>query len=318
MLEFVQIGICLAVIYALGGLACSVLHELIAQMFGLRAKNFEAAMKGMLEDNYARVMQHPLIHCLWDASHRRPTAIPGEVVAKAVIHAFEPADKPPITGLAALQATLPASLQRQIVPFIDDATGDARELEKAARAWFDASMTSAEDWYAQNAHWLSVVVAVVFAVAFNIDTLHIASTLAKDSAQRSAVAQLAVQFKDGRVVACTSQEVAKPTAASPSNDGPASTVTADSAVVTASDDARRLAACTAALQKVGGNLIGWQAADVDAFMKGGWPMALLGWLASGLAMSLGARFWFDTLSNLVSMRAGLAPADFDKAGEKPA
>lgn len=37
-----------------------------------------------------------------------------------------------------------------------------------------------------------------------------------------------------------------------------------------------------------------------------------GWLFTVLAVSLGTRFWFDTLDKLVSIRSGVKPKEEDK------
>ncbi len=67
----------------------------------------------------------------------------------------------------------------------------------------------------------------------------------------------------------------------------------------------------------GGDLLGWNAHTVSAAKGSGVLMMIFGWLASGFAMSLGARFWFDALSRL-SIRAGLSEADSKAAADRAA
>ena len=43
--------------------------------------------------------------------------------------------------------------------------------------------------------------------------------------------------------------------------------------------------------------------------SGGWVLKVIGWLITGLAVALGAPFWFDLLNKLVNLRgAGPRPA----------
>ena len=50
--------------------------------------------------------------------------------------------------------------------------------------------------------------------------------------------------------------------------------------------------------------LGWKALPAT---PGAWGLKLVGFFASALALSLGARFWFDMLKNLLSLRAGNKP-----------
>jgi len=297
MLILVEIALCLALIYALGALVCSVMHEGVAQMFALRWKSLNVALNDMLNPtDYARFMAHPLIKNLWDSS-RKPTLIPNMVAARAIVHAFEPADQNPITDARELLATLPAALQRQIVPFLSKEIDSVQDLYRAAQSWFDNSMTAASDWYARQAHWLSILVAILFAIALNIDTVAIATKLAQEPIQRAALVELAqntvTQYQQNPASVCPD-------------------------LGTTIDPKTRLATCLNSLTAVGGDLIGWNKTAANQLLSWAILLQLIGWIASGLAMSLGARFWFDVLSKLISVRAGLAPAEADQPSKKPA
>lgn len=53
-------------------------------------------------------------------------------------------------------------------------------------------------------------------------------------------------------------------------------------------------------------LLGWNGEDLHD--GGKWPPRLVGWVLSIIAISMGAPFWFDTLSKLMNVR---------NAGQKP-
>jgi len=305
----IEIALCLALIYALGSMVCSVINEWIAQIFRLRWNNLQHALVDIVgSDHLATVMNHPLVKDVWDTT-RHPTAIPTAVFARALVHAFVPEGTPVAAGggVAAapaasaaesntsvvctdpkqLIASLPPELQRQIVPFLSGAGETLEDLYKATETWFDQSMTSASDWYARQSHWLSIAVAVVFAVACNIDSIAIGSALAHEPQQRAALVEVAEKT--------VAQYQANPSSVCPDQ-------------ASEPDRQRALQKCLASLQVAGADFVGWNAAawqrmhDFSAL-----SLAFLGWLVSGLAMSLGARFWFGVLSRVVSVRAGLDP-----------
>ena len=59
-----------------------------------------------------------------------------------------------------------------------------------------------------------------------------------------------------------------------------------------------------ALAHLGTLLIGWQAASHGV---AGWLKALLGWLMTIAAVSLGAPFWFDLLGKVAHLRGAGHP-----------
>jgi len=170
---------------------CSVIHEGVTQMFALRWKSLDVALNDTLDPaDYSKFMAHPPIKNLWGSS-RKPTLIPKMVAARAIVHAFEPADQSPITDATELPATWPAVLQRQIVPFLNKEIDSVQDLYQAAQSGFDNSVIAASDWYARQAHGLSILVAILFAIALNIDTVAIATKLAQEPIQRATLVELA-------------------------------------------------------------------------------------------------------------------------------
>lgn len=304
----IEIALCLALIYALGSMVCSVINEWIAQIFRLRWNNLQQALVDIVgSDSLTTVMNHPLLKNVWDAK-RHPTAIPTAVFARALVHAFVPeggqgtttavapgqsptavtSSTPTVcTDAKQLIASLPPELQRQIVPFLDGTEQTVESLYKATESWFDQSMSSASDWYARQSHWLSIAVAVLFAIACNIDSIAIGSALAHEPQQRAALVEVAektvAQYQTNPSSVCPDQ------ASEP-------------------DRQRALQKCLASLQVAGADFVGWNAGAWQRVHEfSALALAFLGWLVSGLAMSLGSRFWFGVLSRVVSVRAGLDP-----------
>ncbi len=153
-------------------------------MFALRWKSLDVALNDTLDPaDYSKFMAHPPIKNLGGSS-RKPTLIPKMVAARAIVHAFEPADQNPIIDAKELLATWPAILQRQIVPFLNKEIDSVQDLYQVAQSGFDNSVIAASDWYARQAHGLSILVAILFAIALNIDTVAIATKLAQNTVKQ--------------------------------------------------------------------------------------------------------------------------------------
>ena len=189
--------------------------------------------------------------------------------------------------------SLPTSVQRQIVPFIDSEVTSVDQLYDAAQRWFDTSMAAASDWYSQQASWISILVAIVFAVALNIDTIGIASKLAQQPTRRAALVNMAQQIGE--------QYKKDPTSICPSP--------------IANTSGNGVTNCLDTFTDTGSDLIGWNERVATTVANWGWITLLVGWIVSGFAMSLGARFWFDALSRLLSIRAGLSDKDLEQASQ---
>jgi hypothetical protein len=140
---------------------------------------------------------------------------------------------------------------------------------------------------------------------FNADTFNVASKLWFNSALRDQVATLASGVYNSHPV---------PTA--PPVDG--------------ATPVKQFTDAVAALQKTSDTLyklpIGWgdEARAVWKWQKwntnwSAWLLAILGWVITGLAASLGAPFWFDLLGKAINMRlAGATPAPSTAAPARPA
>ncbi|PWC53582.1 hypothetical protein [Azospirillum sp. TSO22-1] len=203
-----------------------------------------------------------------------------------------------------------------------DALGKAEASVKAIQAWFDQSMDRVSGWYKERIQRVTLLVAMLVTVALNVDTVAISKELWSNDTLRATFVQAAVE-------ATKKQDFLKSACADKSDESPAKNL---ECWVT---DIRKANA------KLGGLPIGW-ARPVDE--KTGEPLPLtlesfiptwdglvrfpsvlinvlathlLGWLLTGFALSLGAPFWFDLLSQFVRLR-GTGPKPDDKRAERGA
>ncbi|MBW4488531.1 MAG: hypothetical protein KME12_12145 [Trichocoleus desertorum ATA4-8-CV12] len=157
---------------------------------------------------------------------------------------------------------------------------EVKQLQFEIETWFDRSMERATGVYKRNAKGVAIILGSLIAFAANADTFHIVNRLARDTVLRNTIATSATQVANR----------------------PQSNI---SEVQTQVD----LAIQDLPLP------IGWDRINLrsQAAQSRGWPLpflkTILGWLVSGIAISMGASFWFDLLSKVVNVRnSGKPPA----------
>ncbi|MCC5601692.1 hypothetical protein [Nostoc favosum] len=174
---------------------------------------------------------------------------------------------------------------------ISDLTQEMNQFQNEVETWFDRSMDRASGVYKRNAKGVAVLIGISVAIFSNTDTFHLVNRLSQDSAIRSAITQSASQRAD----------------------------------FIKDPEARRQ------IEKVLGDTsvpIGWQninqqfeLLDVKDSNNGkvlliriwqGFKL-ICGWIVSGLAIAMGAPFWFDILNKVVNVRnAGPKPVAYTK------
>jgi len=155
---------------------------------------------------------------------------------------------------------------------------------KNVEEWFDSSMERLSGLYKRWAQAWAFVIALVIAIAFNVDSIHIADELWHNPTLR----QASTAYIDNFV-----QEKTK-----------------EGAALTETD-----------LQKLNGDLkdlnfpVGWGElpAKGERTLWPFWALALVGWIITAGAAMQGAPFWFDTLKKLVNIRSsGANPVEKSK------
>lgn len=172
---------------------------------------------------------------------------------------------------------------------IDDLTEEVNQFKNEVETWFDRSMDRASGVYKRNAKGVAILIGILVAVLTNTDTFHLAKRLSQDSVIRSAITQSASQRTD----------------------------------FIKDPEARR------EIEKVLGDAsipIGWQNInqqfDLDTEGSNSGNVLLIiwqgfklicGWILSGLAVAMGAPFWFDILNKVINVRnAGPKPVAYTK------
>lgn len=235
---------------------------------------------------------------------RLPHDIPADVFARALLARFNLLANGELAEGFKMKveiAALPPALQARLVGLIDAKQASVDTVISGVSEWYKGFTAQVEHWYTRRSQVVSLLIGLAVAVVLNVDTFAIVKSLRDDPAKRAAVVEYAKTVSDdGGLAKC-------PVPAAGTVPAPGSALTFDEAKANA-------ASCYAAVEAVYPFALGW---DVDGtlcerirqILYALFDMTkLLGILLSGLALSLGSRFWFDTLKGLLALRTGGTPA----------
>ena len=209
-----------------------------------------------------------------------PSYLAGSTVALALIGSLDPTT--PLPGIAEIKKAalaLPAgSVRDALLSNLMVANDDVDKLRTSIATWYDDSMERLSGAYKRQLKWITMLIGLAVAVAFNADSLKVATTLWNDPDRRALVVESATKVIQGTGETlrplpigwnCDVAEPAKPGATTPS---------------------------------------AWKCATMEPPTA----MQIAGWLLTAAALSLGAPFWFDLLSKFMNVRgAGAKPARAD-------
>lgn len=249
----------LAFLYLLISLMTSAVQEAVAGWLNSRGKNLCNAIDTLItartNDPNAvhRFYAHPLIEALGKQRRgkkpRLPSYIPSDLFAQAFL------DTTRSTG---------ASLRPMSRQEIED--------------WFNSAMDRAAGWYKRKAQTFILLYTLILTVAFNVDTIGVATALYRNPA-----------------VASVSQQAASLLA----NKGNSNT--AQMSWLTDQFNGLNLP-------------VGWENFHPGKPHFKFWFQTVVGWLITTLAASLGSGFWFNTLGELIGLRnAGPKPGSSSSA-----
>lgn len=312
-LDVLQIAIGLSFVYLLLSLICSSVSEGIETLLKNRSRDLERGLRELLGDEdgsllVTRIYNHPLISGLFRDEYKTslvrrslfspgkmywgrtlPSYIPSSHFALALMDVILPADiageggvsgalgrqqtqsnPSQIDNLRAAAAIFPnPQVSRALLVLIDSSAKDITRVRESLEQWFDSAMDRISGWYKRRTQILIFAIAIGSSALLNLDTILIANRLATDSAVRSSLA-------------ATAETYAKQTK------------------LPLPDLERSISGLPLGIP------IGWETAPADIY---GWLLKITGLLASALAATLGAPFWFDLLNRFIVMRSSIRPKD---------
>ncbi len=260
----------------------------LQQESGQADTNGNAASKSDKAAMVGQIMSHPLV-----ASSAKEAKPPGEAGARPMSNKDRRRLPSYLSGQTFARALIDI-LSRGASP------GDGDPLD-AVRRWAQsesAKNTHLARWYKRHVKWVSLGIGLVLVVAFNVNAIKIADALYSDQALSTSVVAEAT-----RASSCQRKDPAQCLADLRNEVG----VIRGTGLPIGWGDVPECTARRACswLDRHGLASIGRSGgADVWTFL-----LVLLGWAVMFLALLPGARFWFDLLSRLGSLRStGPKPA----------
>jgi hypothetical protein len=336
----IDIAVGLTLMYLMLSLPCTVINEFIATRQNLRSKSLAAGLEELLDDPVvrngfydhgliagttnlvARGDQVSLLSAAPSASSapRQPDAPPAAVKHPSYLSAdtFVLALLGSLTGTrlaqgeqapkfadvqTAIQNLPPSRVKGALLASLMTAGEDFEAFRMSVATWFDDSMDRLSGAYKRHMKLISIIVGCAVAVLINADTFDVGSALWKDGGLRSQMVQAA--------------DVAASGVVRPSNDQTKTRDPTDiaSAFKRANETLRPLPIgwppCTATTANGPSESVSTRHSDCPTETLGWTEFAIfkvVGWLATGLALSFGAPFWFDMLSKVINIRgSGVKP-----------
>lgn len=309
MLNLLSIVIGIVFVLLLFSLLATTIMEMLAGLLTLRGKNLLNAIKSMLGEKEAKIFtNHTYFKQLGEKANmfrflRKAPLPPSYIRPGTFTSILMDILQVNTTGEAKSAIDkLPDGKLKDVLEYLHrESYDDITVFRKKVEEWFNEVMERASEWYVSNLRIWLFWVGFTIAVSFNVDVINIYTNLSANATLREYMADAAEQFVN--------------TAPEPK--------AVDSLVVNpdfykAKDQFNTLMnENIAAIRSPLG--LGWDTVQWPAENKGQWWFyKLIGWLTTAIAVSLGAKFWFDLLRQLVNFRNSASGGQAAAATAAPA
>jgi len=327
----VGFAISMAFLFLMLSAACSAIQEIVANLFRWRATTLERGLSDLLMDEKfnAELYKLPLIKGLCGPGLRKdslrpPSYIPPTTLALAILQA---ASDHKMTIGAATPTSKFAETEKLLTSLLRDCNSVA-DQRKRLEDWFNSSMERVSGWYKRKTHLWIWIFGAILCLLLNADSISLSKRFWNDQTLREAIATEATEYVKstpksqavGDDGAELNQSIRRMNLlrerlpgvplgwcfvnakAAPAADKPA--IEADGLKATCWPD---LVHATTSASQV--SLAGTDPRIVDLSDWTWWLWKIAGIVATVLAISQGAPFWFDLLQKAVNLRlAGNPPA----------
>jgi hypothetical protein len=241
-----------------------------------------------------------------------------------------------LTGI--IQQIPDGKLKTALATLLQQSEGNLDKFKTAIENWFNDAMDRVSGWYKRHTQWVQIIMGVALTFAINLDSVSIVRALSKDnSGLLKATVAAAEKFTEHTPVTVnpSGSPQPSPTPASGNSEQSAGATPANN--TNPAETLHLLDAEFSSLMLP----IGWNSGPPAASTNNsdfrqwpGWPWGspgplqwlvdwkdiishhLIGWLLTVIAVSLGAPFWFDLLSKVISIRASGNPPQSQTASNK--
>jgi hypothetical protein len=304
----------LTFIYLLYSLLATILQEMVATNIGLRGKVLRHAIRRMLDDEINQdackssvskaFYNHPLVKYLvadiiWP-KHKIPSYLSKETFSKVMIDLLRGKDLQAgdayNTVIANSLATKELAWEKGTIICAEtssylnslwiDAQGDVEKFRALLEEWFEEMMGRTTGWYKRWTQIILLGVGFSIALLFNVNTIGIANKLQHSPKMRAAIVNQAINYSKSHPAIENQTETER--AVGDSLYSQSMRLIGQNGDITKANDVLSL---------------GWKHKFLSAEDVGDWFWAIIGWIITALAISLGAPFWFDLLNKLVKLRS---------------
>ena len=295
MLNLLSIVIGIVFVLLLFSLLATTIMEMLAGLLTLRGKNLINALKSMLGEKETRIFtDHAYFKQLGEKANLfrifRKAPLPPSYIRPATFTSIL-MDILQVNSTGEAKAaieSLPESKLKEVLSFLyRESYDDIALFRQKVEHWFNEVMERASEWYVNSVRIWLIWVGFTIAVIFNVDVIGIYTSLSTNASLREYLADTATEFV---------QTQPEPKAV-------------DSLAVNPDFYAAKNQLNTllneniAAIRSPLG--LGWENVEWPTENKSQWWLyKLIGWITTALAVSLGAKFWFDLLRQLVNFRSG--------------
>jgi len=174
---------------------------------------------------------------------------------------------------------------RKVLGFLWRQSGDdPRLFQKKVEQWFDDVMFRAKEWFIDSTKWRLFFFGTVLAAALNADTIQVYKSLSANAALRDEIVNAAEKFANSSDTSRIRATNAPPR---------------DSAAARANFNELKSMYIETVQSPLG---LGWGTSKPANSWE--WLVKIIGWLLTGVAVTLGAPFWFDLLKKMLALKGG--------------
>jgi len=297
-----EVVIGLMFVFLMLSVACSLLNERIQSVLEKRARMLEAQLRKLLvgdpqaaadpkaSELFEGVTQHALVRAIAHSPRHLPSYLPSSTFALALFDTLLPADGAQPATFKRLREEIlklpPSAGRESLLALLSSAEYDLPAARAAVERWFDSAMDRLSGAYKRHISGWLFALGFGLAAAINADTIQLVERLQNEDALRArVVAQAEEAGKTGKELPHNTD-----------NFDSTDLLFWDTSLLATADEAPHYPRAMRAFE-----------ANRSWFL---WAwLKIIGFAMTGLAVTLGAPFWFDLLSRLVNLRAtGAKPA----------
>jgi hypothetical protein len=283
--KFYDLGMHLLFIFVAIGVVCSVIQEILASVFDLRAKVLHNAIRNLLGDKGNVLAKQFLKNNAGNSKWKRVDYISARHFASflfELLAPIAPLRSRTVEDLKHGVTQLPdPDIRATILGLLDDAKGDIALALKEVEHWFDDSMGLVSSAYKRMALVSVFCIALVMCFALNCDLMMVSRVSAANDLIEKTISENLIKKVQS---------------------------TAPVDYMNESQSVKQRIAEIYAMMDLP---IGWSSDErnIGAFPVGfdSWFFKVLGILASSMLVTIAAVIWFDILNTIINLRISSVP-----------